>query len=391
MPKQAKREYVTFKSVRLPIRPYINNGKDCFRFSYPDESVKGGWRYGTRATKAEARQAAHAKAIEIASGFIDIANLSRHESELCRKFLELKPNQQDLDKLKEWKQREKTPISKAIADFHEFKLKEKGRSTNHLESQLTYLKRLEDFTSDAPIAEIKAPSINNWLNDLDLSDKSLNDHRSAAVALWIWCEKQEIIAPSGNFNEPQKTTVRKNEKQSAIETYTPEELSVLISSVEPSFLPWLVIVAFSGLRSGELHSHRKEPLKWSAIKLDQRVIDCPAHISKNRKRKLVPINDTLAAWLKHLKAPSNDSAICPSSPSKRETLRIGKLIGGWRKNALRHSYGSYRVAVTQDIASTAYEMDNSERIIKSHYLEAKTKAEGEAYFKLIPSEVYRIK
>jgi len=222
---------------------------------------------------------------------------------------------------------------------------------------------------------------------LELSKKSRNDHRAAAVSLFLWCEKKGYLRTEGSFNEAQKTTTLKKDSRTNIPTYTPEEMTKLLKAVDKELLPWLVIVAFSGIRSGELKGAKKAPMTWSMIKESQGVIDCPAHISKNRKRKLVPILPTLQSWLDIIEDKSPSKHIVPTSPNKTTTTTLGKLIGGWRNNALRHSYGSYRVAQTKNVAATALEMDNSETIIKDHYLEAKKEEEAKQYFDLTPLSI----
>ena len=390
MSKKGKTEYVSFKSVSLPVSPHVKHGVDCYRFAYPDESKKGGWGYGVRKTKQLAREAAHCKAVEIMRGLLDLSALSQDQAKLCRDFLDLNPTQADIRALKALRARSNLDIKTALERFTKFKLKEAGQKTQHLKSQNTYLERLVEFTENGALAEIKAEEIEAWLANMeeDLKIKSINEHRASAVALWIWAEKQEIIESRGKFNEAQKTTRRKDLEKKPVETYSPDEMRTLIANVRPQFLPWLVIVAFSGLRSGELRRYQKEPLTWSAIKLDQLVIDCPAKISKNRKRKLVPINDTLAKWLESFGEQEPDEPIVKLAPNYRETTRLGKLIkGGWKHNGVRHSFGSHLVAHTQDVARIAFEMDNSEAVIKKHYLEAKTKEEAADYLSITPDSI----
>ncbi|MGE9268020.1 MAG: tyrosine-type recombinase/integrase [Verrucomicrobiales bacterium] len=389
MPRRGKKEYVTFKSVRLPVYPHTDSrsGAVRYRFAYPDESVKGGWRYGTRSTKQAAREAAHAKAVEIANGLLDLSALTPDQARLCRAFLDLKPTWEHLDALKQIIGRNTITIAEAVAGFHADKLKEHGKTTNHLSRQKTYLDRIVEHTENAPLAGITHTELQAWLDDLEqkLGPKSVNDHRAAAVALWRWAEKKEIISPQGNYNEAQKTTPLKLSKRSNVETYSPREMRLMLDHVSPDLLPWLCIVAFSGIRSGELRGKGKEPLTWDAVKRSQGVIDCPAHLSKNGKRKLVPIIPTLEHWLAHIGATSGSAPIVPRDPNKSETTKLGNLIeGGWKKNGLRHSYGSYRIADTKDIAATSLEMDNSPAIIKKHYLEAKTEEEAKEYFNLLP-------
>lgn len=57
----------------------------------------------------------------------------------------------------------------------------------------------------------------------------------------------------------------------------------------------------------------------------------------------------------------------------------------WKRNALRHSFGSYRPAVTADLARVSAEMGNSPAIINEHYRALVTEAEGKAWFGILPA------
>lgn len=75
-------------------------------------------------------------------------------------------------------------------------------------------------------------------------------------------------------------------------------------------------------------------------------------------------------------------------PAAMKWLR--KLHPGlWKKNALRHSYGTYRTAQTQDMPRVALEMGNSVEMIKKHYFEAVSEAEGHAWFSNYPSDAQK--
>jgi predicted RNA-binding protein with PUA-like domain len=62
-----------------------------------------------------------------------------------------------------------------------------------------------------------------------------------------------------------------------------------------------------------------------------------------------------------------------------ETTRLGKLVGGWKRNALRHSFISYRAAVV-GIAKAAAEAGNSESESRKSYQDAKSLDEGVRWF-----------
>ncbi|HZC59172.1 MAG TPA: hypothetical protein VE154_04190 [Chthoniobacterales bacterium] len=55
-----------------------------------------------------------------------------------------------------------------------------------------------------------------------------------------------------------------------------------------------------------------------------------------------------------------------------ETERLARMTGiPWRRNALRHSFCSYRVAITGDIPLVSIECGNSVQMIKRCYWDVK--------------------
>ena len=63
----------------------------------------------------------------------------------------------------------------------------------------------------------------------------------------------------------------------------------------------------------------------------------------------------------------------------------------WKKNALRHSFISYRVAETQDVAQVALEAGNSPQIIFQHYRELVRLKEAKRWFAITPETVKEIR
>jgi hypothetical protein len=58
----------------------------------------------------------------------------------------------------------------------------------------------------------------------------------------------------------------------------------------------------------------------------------------------------------------------------------------WPRNALRHSYISYRLAIVKDAAKVALEAGNSPDIIFKHYRELVTEQDAKAWFAINPPE-----
>ena len=63
-----------------------------------------------------------------------------------------------------------------------------------------------------------------------------------------------------------------------------------------------------------------------------------------------------------------------------------KIPGGWRQNALRHSFISYRVAETGDVARTSLEAGNSPKMIFRHYREIVDEEATKAWWSITPPE-----
>lgn len=168
-----------------------------------------------------------------------------------------------------------------------------------------------------------------------------------------------------------------------IGVFTPAQMRALLAAAAPDILPALAIGAFAGLRTAELSR-----LDWSEIKLGEGVIVVGADKAKTAQRRLVPISDNLAAWLAPHVRPFG-----PVNPSTDDRGMNHRLMRGaarpagvaWVKNGLRHSFVSYRLAVTHDPARVATEAGNSPSMVHRHYKALVTEAQGREWFALLPA------
>ena len=207
------------------------------------------------------------------------------------------------------------------------------------------------------------------------------------VSFFRWCVEREYL-PHG-----EKTAAEKVGKPIVVRgvpaTYTPGELRILLDNVRSQYLPWLALCALGGLRTEEVipqQGSAKPPLAWEDIHFERDIIIIRPETSKTGHRRVIPICPALKSWLAPLAGKGVIGPhLYPSKPSTHgslsETTRLGALIGGWKRNALRHSFISYRSTVV-GLAQTAMEAGNSEGEARRSYNDAKSKAEGEAWFKM---------
>ncbi len=166
------------------------------------------------------------------------------------------------------------------------------------------------------------------------------------------------------------------------EVFTPGELAAILAQIPEELIPSFVLGAFAGLRPAEISR-----LDWSDIRLDQRVLIVGAHQAKTASRRVVPLATNLVAWL----APRvGQGRICPvETPGwmAQKFSDAAKLAGiPWKRNALRHSFISYRLALTADPARVATESGNSAAMVHKHYKALVTESEGKAWFDIRPTQ-----
>lgn len=68
----------------------------------------------------------------------------------------------------------------------------------------------------------------------------------------------------------------------------------------------------------------------------------------------------------------------------RDIMALKEAGIEWKKDGLRHSYGTYMCAIEPNTSVVAKAMGNSVEILLKHYVQARTDKEGEGYFAIRP-------
>jgi integrase len=275
-------------------------------------------------------------------------------------------------------------VSQVADELIELKTKRKA-SDRYLQDLKYQLKKLcEKFSCD--VASVTTGDLQLWFDRLDAAPRTVRNIRSAAAALFRFAEARCYI---GKGDNPAIATEKiKAKNGDAIEIYTPDELARLLAVMPDSIRPAMAIQAFTGIRTAELAR-----LDWQAVKLTRGHIEITAANAKTASRRIVPILPNLAAWLKpHAK---KTGGIIPSGAdyyhelmretagnTKTDTLPAVEL----KHNALRHSFISYRVAQTQNVAQVALEAGNSPAMIFGHYRELVTADDAKTWFAIAPEQ-----
>ena len=269
---------------------------------------------------------------------------------------------------------EKTvPVSELISLFLDAK-KADGRSDIYLVDLRSRLSEFARSFGGTLAAAVTTQDLDDWLRALPLSPQSRVNFRRVLHALFNF-------ALVSNFVRENPVTKTSRPKVVAKEPgiLTPAQLSALLEAAPAILRPALAIGAFAGLRPAEIHR-----LTWDAINLEERFVSVSAKTSKTASRRLVSISDNLLSWL--LQAPNRTGLVAPDNERKLFlAAREAAGIKTWPADALRHSWVTYRFALTGDAARTAAEAGHDQAVLHRHYRALATRAEGERWFAILPA------
>ncbi len=399
-------------SVTVKIYKVQNKGRDSFTISYSSEGKR---KLKMFATFEEAHAEAASTAISLSKGELEVLHLGSAERLAYVHALDaLKPTGVPMElAAKEYAEAwkvlgGKSSIIEAVRDFakrrpHEMPLKtlpdavkemlaakeREGTGKPYLKILRSYLGKLSE-AFQGPLASVTTSELGDFLRSLEVSGRSKNNARASFGAFFKFCRERgwlpkdhDGIALLPNFKE----------KSNEIEIFTPSELKRFLRHSRSELVPFLAIGAFAGLRSAEI-----ERLDWNEVHLADGFIEVKAAKSKTASRRLVPISPNLATWLADYVQP--EGRVVPFSNMAKQIewlvldTRAGLLAGGedagktaaivWKKNGLRHSYISYRVAEIQNVNQVALECGNSPSVIFSHYRELVRPAESKLWFGIMP-------
>jgi integrase len=321
--------------------------------------------------KAEAR--ASDIAVLLANGRPDLLGITREEIAEVRRLRDARNSGR--------------PLSGLCWEFLQIK---HGKSSRHVQSLERDLKLFEQFIQPAtPIAAITALQIQSFLDSrTGASERRKLNLRSSIVSLFRWATRMSYLPRGEGITEAEKVE-RIVAVPGQANVLTADQMRTLIVNVQDQFLPWLLIGGFAGIRSEEIApdpKSKKSPLRWEDFHWRDGVIIVRAETAKTKEAREVPIQTNLAQWLAPYKSAEGPVLGSAEQPSKREATRIGKFIGGWKHNALRDSYCSYRARITQNVPKVSYEMGNSIAMVKRSYHRQQSLREARKWFNIKPAK-----
>ena len=269
------------------------------------------------------------------------------------------------------------PVAELVSMFLVAK-KADGRAPRYL-SDLRV--RLGDFAKsfgDKLTAAVTTRDLDEWIHGLPVGPQSRVNYRRVLHVLFNFACARELA-----HENPVTRTGKPKVFAKEPGILTPAQFERLLNAADERVRPALAIGGFAGLRPAELHR-----LTWDAVNLEERHVSVSAKTSKTASRRLVPICDNLLAWL--LTAPKRVGSVLPVSDAIGRDLFVAAReaagIKTWPADALRHSWVTYRFALTGDAARTAAEAGHDQAVLHRHYRALATKTVAERWFAILPDD-----
>jgi len=205
--------------------------------------------------------------------------------------------------------------------------------------------------------------------------RAFNNVLGAVSAVFAFARKQGYLP---RLEKTEAELVERKEARSAetIAVYSSAELRTLLTSIPIEFVPFVALGALAGVRTSEIFR-----MEWRQIDLSKGYILLDRGFTKTKRRRVIPICEGLRSWIEPLHGGTGKIYNYSSSKKLGEAI-----LEAWpetvekRRNALRHSFGTYRFALLQDEMKVSAEMGNSPQELREHYAELATPSEGEEFF-----------
>lgn len=395
------------KTAKIKITPIQVKGEKYWQLVWP--KFGGGRNRRAFKLKAEAEREMAKKKAEVASyGAASASIPDKLRAEAVDGYVRLKEYGKSLrDAVDFYESHLKTikgskGLKEAVEEFLRY-AKSDGAGERYLQSLKVRLGKLvEGMPSGCTTAGVTTDNLAEFLLGFGEAETK-RSYKANIKTFFNWCVTKNYC--QGNPADRLKKIKGKDHKPGIL---LPEELAGLLEACDDSILPGVVLGAFCGVRQAEIAR-----LDWSAIDLEEKIVTIDGTIAKTGSRRTIKIADNAVAWL--LPFAKEKGAVWPTGEEYRAPWNIARLRCGWGpfystcaavnavqnkmteaqlkklkpwpENALRHSFISYALAKTRDLAEVATEAGNSPNMVKKHYLRLVKPPAAEAWFAIRPALV----
>jgi hypothetical protein len=214
-----------------------------------------------------------------------------------------------------------------------------------------------------------------------------NDMRKRAVTLCRWAQRHghlaEGVVPEIEKTERAKETAR---QIGILSPATYHRLLHFFRKEHSEHLAALVLAGLCGVRSDEIHGKRDSRDRrqiWEDIHLDRGFMSVSVAKENTPSSRIIHLSDAAMAWLKVCPG-EHKGPVCERGAIEKVRAIATEAKYDLPENCFRHSWITYRIALSGDKHSTSTEAGNSVKEIDRRYRVPRPRSEGEAWFATRP-------
>jgi hypothetical protein len=261
----------------------------------------------------------------------------------------------------------------------------------------TYSAKLKAVKDQFADWYLDAVTVTEWTKLLNKLEDAVtrNDIRKRIVTLCRWAKRHghlpEDVVPSI------ENTDRAKETAHPIGILEPDAYHAMLEYFRneyPELLAALVVAGLCGVRGDEIHGKRESGMPshgdvkrqmWEDIHLDRKFLSVTNAKENTPSNRIVHLSDAAVAWL-NVCPGDRKGPICAPLAIDRIRVLARKAKFDVPSNCFRHSWITYRIALTGNKPDTATEAGNSVKEIDRRYRVPRPKADGIKWFSTRPSK-----
>jgi integrase len=288
--------------------------------------------------------------------------------------------------------------SEKLEMFRNGTLRENSEKAFRLRSQ-----KVEDAFGASLVRDLTLEEAKDWIASLDLAPRTKKNELNCLSEILLHSVARKYVSENvlDGLTRSDRSRLYGVDEDREPEILTPKEADRLIRAAQKhknlDLMGAVTLGLFCGIRTEEI-----KKLKWKDIHLDEGFVTIGRDIAKKRSIRNVTLCDNGLKWLSL--CPDKTGFVTRSDFFCDYDRRFNKLLRhakftkkieedgktiekvAWKKNAMRHSFGTYHFALHGDSIKTSNELGHKQGdgVLFAHYRALATRKQAEKYFAISP-------
>ena len=282
------------------------------------------------------------------------------------------------------------PVKQLVEEYVE-SIRAEGKRPRTVRDSEGRLQVFSNAFGERMATEVNTRDLDKWLKGIEGTPRTRNHYRRVTHAFFNWA-KGRGYCPGNPVSAIRPAKVQAGDPP----VFTPADLATVLREARAfgsDVQAFVLLGTFAGLRP-ESEIARMD---WRQIDLAKNSIDVPA-TTKTAARRIVEIRTPLREWLMQDHKFEAGPILNDTFDGKKETFdnrlkRLKKHLRDnhevqWQPDIMRHSFGSYLYAETENSGKVAAQMGHMDtRMIFQHYHAVVQKSDAKAFWSLTPDAV----